>query len=69
MGHFRTDGGAKCRNLHLSCGSSTWEGICKVHLRKWYVMRLRIPWIKLEGKCSIFVGKDGCQIARVWSGD
>lgn len=32
MGHFRTDGGAQCRNLRPSCGPSAEERTCKVHL-------------------------------------
>lgn len=32
MGHFRTDGGAKCRNLHPSSRPNAEEGRCKVHL-------------------------------------
>lgn len=43
MGHFRTDGGAKCRNLHPSSGPNAEEGRCKVHLGKWYMMRSRDP--------------------------
>lgn len=43
MGHFRTNGGTKCRNPHPSSRPSAEEGTCKVHLGKWYMMRSRDP--------------------------
>lgn len=50
MGHFRTDGGAKYRNLHPSSGPSPDEGTCKVHLGKWYMIRSRDPMDKTGKK-------------------
>lgn len=50
MGHFRTDGGAKYRNLHPSSGPSPDKGTCKVHLGKWYMIRSRDPMDKTGKK-------------------